>query len=311
MCLRKFKTEGLRLLSRVEVVSCAPHFFMKLTKITMVVGIFSASAFNLLAPISTVTGTNYVNLIVPTVVTVTNFVVKPAAVANPQAAPAPKKLAAPVSNPWESTVSAGLTLVRGNTDTTLASADFFTQKKTPTDEYKLGAGGAFGEENSSETINNYKAFGQWNHLFTDRFYGYVRVDGLRDFIADVDYRLTVGPGAGYYLLKETNTTLSAEAGADFEAQKLGGKDQTFATVRLDERFEHKFGNRARLWQNVEIFPQVDKLDNYVVNFEIGIEAAISKTLSLKTCLDDSYANRPAASHLKNDMKIVAGVAYKF
>lgn len=284
---------------------------MKLAKITMLVGILSADAFNLLAQTSTVTVTNFVTVTVTNVVTVTNFVAQPAAVANTQAAPAPKKLAAPVSNPWESTVSAGLTVVRGNTDTTLASANFFTQKKTPTDEYKLGAGGAYGEQNSSEAINNYQAFGQWNHLFTDRFYGYVRVDGLRDFIADVDYRLTVGPGAGYYLLKETNTTLAVEAGGNFEAQKLGGADQTFATMRLDERFEHKFGDRARLWQNVEIFPQVDKLDNYVVNFEIGIEAAISKTLSLKTCLDDSYANRPAAVHLKNDMKIVAGVAYKF
>jgi putative salt-induced outer membrane protein len=284
---------------------------MKLTKIMMPCGILSAVAFNLLAQTSTVTVTNFVTVTVTNIVMVTNIVAKPEAVANTQTAPAPKKLAAPVSNPWQSMVSAGLTVVRGNTDTTLASADFFTQKKTPTDEYKLGAGGAYGEQNSSETINNYKAFGQWNHLFTDRFYDYVRVEGLRDFIADVDYRLTVGPGVGYYLLKETNTTLAVEAGGNFEAQKLGGEDQTFGTMRLDERFEHKFGDRARLWQNVEIFPQVDKWDNYVINFEIGIEAAISKTLSLKTYLDDSYANRPAAAHLKNDMKIVAGVAYKF
>jgi len=137
------------------------------------------------------------------------------------------------------------------------------------------------------------------------------VEGLRDFIADVDYRLTVGPGAGYYFLKETNTTLAGEIGGNFEAQKLDGQYQTFATVRLAERFEHKFNDHARVWQNFEIFPQVDKLDNYVINFEVGIETTITKTISLKTCLDDSYANRPAPDHLKNDMKIVAGVAYKF
>ena len=272
-----------------------------------------AAALNCTAQTSVVTVTNYVTIMVTNVVTITNMVAStpaaPTKAASMAVTPPAPKLAP--KNPWESTVSAGLTVVRGNTDTTLASADFFTQKKTPADEYKFGAGGAYGEQNSSETINNYKAFGQWNHLFTDRFYGYLRVNGLHDFIADVDYRLTVGPGVGYYLLKETNTTLAVEAGGNFEAQKLGGEDQNFATVRVDERFEHKFGDRARLWQNVEIFPQVDKLDNYVINFEIGIEAAISKTLSLKTCLDDSYANRPAAAHLKNDMKIVAGIAYKF
>ena len=213
--------------------------------------------------------------------------------------------------PWESSVSAGLTLTRGNTSTTLFSADFLTKRKTPSDEYVIGLGGAYGEQDSKDTVNNYKVFAQWNHLFSDRFYGYLRAEGLRDYIADLDYRLTLGPGIGYYLLKETNTLLAVEGGANFEAQQLGGTDQNFATVRLAERFEHKFADRARLWQNVEIFPQVDKLDNYVVNFEIGVEAAISKTLSLKTYLDDTYANRPASGRKKNDVKIVAGVSYKF
>ena len=284
---------------------------MKSSKTITTAGILSAFAFNLLAQTSTVTVTNFVTVTVTNVVTVTNFVAKKEVIAKTQAVSAPRKLAVPVRHPWESSVSAGLTLARGNTDTTLFSADFLTQKKTPFDEYRIGLGGAYGEQNSSDTVNNYKAFGQWNHLFNERFYGFLRAEGLRDFIADVDYRLTIGPGAGYYLLKETNTMLAVEAGVNFEAQQLGGEDQNFATVRLAERFEHKFHDRARLWQNVEIFPQVDKLDNYVVNFEIGLEAAITKTVSLKACLDDSYANRPAADRLKNDMKIVAGVAYKF
>jgi len=213
--------------------------------------------------------------------------------------------------PWQSSVSVGLTLTRGNTDTTLFSADFLTQRKTPTDEYMIGLAGAYGEQDSKDTANNYKAFAQWNHLFTKQFYGYVRAEGLRDYMADLDYRLTVGPGLGYYLIKGTNTTLAAEVGANFEAQQLGGKDQNFANVRLAERFEHKFNDRARLWQTVEIFPQVDKLDNYVVNFEIGLEAAISKSFSLKTYLDDTYANRPALDRKKNDVKLVAGISYKF
>jgi putative salt-induced outer membrane protein YdiY len=134
---------------------------------------------------------------------------------------------------------------------------------------------------------------------------------LRDIIADIDYRLTIGPGAGYYLIKQTNTTLAVEGGFNFEAQKLGGKDQNFATVRLAERFEHKFNNRARFWQNVELLPQVDKFDNCVMNFEIGIEAALSKSFNLKTYLDDTYANRPAVGRQKNDLKLVSGISYKF
>ena len=213
--------------------------------------------------------------------------------------------------PWKSSVSAGLTLTRGNSDTMLFTANFLTTRKTPVNEYSLGLAGAYGDQNSKDTVNNYSAFGQWNHLFTDRFYSYVRADALRDVIADLDYRLTVGPGAGYYLIKETNTLLAAEAGGAFETEKLGSKSDTFATVRFAERFEHKFSPRARIWEHAEILPQVDKFDNYVVNAEIGVEASLTESFSLRTYLDDTYQNRPAAGKLKNDAQLIAAIAYKF
>ena len=66
-----------------------------------------------------------------------------------------------------------------------------------------------------------------------------------------------------------------------------------------------------MWQTAEILPQVDRFENYVINFEVGAEAMMTKDFSLKTYLDDSYQNRPAAGKLKNDVKIVAAVGYKF
>ena len=279
---------------------------MKTIKSMMVAaGILATFSSAASAQTSVLTVTNVVTVLVTNVVTVTNVVANASA-----AAPVPAP-AAPVGNPWKSSVSAGLTLTRGNSQSMLFSADFLTEKKTPKDEYSLGAGIAYGTQNSADTVNNYKALGQWNHLFTDRFFGYVRTDALRDIIANLNYRLTIGPGAGYYLIKEANTTLAAEAGAGLEVQRLGGTDAQFATLRLAERFEHKFDDRARLWQSVELLPQVDKFNNYVVNFEIGVEAAVSKSFSLKTYLDDTYVNIPAAGRKQNDAKLVAGISYKF
>ena len=213
--------------------------------------------------------------------------------------------------PWEHSVSAGVTLTRGNSETALFTADFLATKKTPVNEYSFGLAGAYGNNKSVETVNNYKAFGQWNHLFNERLYGYLRADALRDRIADLDYRFTIGPGVGYYFIKDKMTYLAGEAGAAFEAQHLGKKSDTFATARLADRFEHKFNDHARLWQSAEFLPQVDEFDNYVINCEIGIETSVTKSFTLKTYLLDSYQNRPSAGKKKNDIQIVAAVGYKF
>ena len=256
-----------------------------------------------------VTVTNVVIVMVTNVVTVTNVVATTPAPAPAPATPAAIEMAK--KYPWASSVSAGLTITRGNSHTLLYSGAIATDKKTPDNEFSLGASGAYGSQNSIQTVNNYGGFAQWNHLFTERFYDYVRADANRDVIADLDYRFNLGPGVGYYLIKQTNTTLAVEAGAGYQYEHLGGEYNSFATARLAEKFEHKFSDRARLWQTAEILPQVDKLQNYAVNFEIGMEASITKTFSLKTTLDDTYQSEPAAKHYRNDIKLISGISYKF
>lgn len=217
-----------------------------------------------------------------------------------------------VKYPWNSSVDAGLTLTRGNSDTELFTLKLLTDRKTPINEYSFDADGAYGENNSVKNAETLHGFGQWNHLFSEKFFGYLRVEGLHDGIADVKYRLTIGPGAGYYLIKTPQTTLATEVGGSYVRQELDGENSSYETLRVAERFEHKFKDYgARVWQNVEILPQFDKLNNYLVNAEIGIEAAVAKNLSLQAYVDDNFDNIPAPGRKKNDVKLVSGISYKF
>lgn len=83
------------------------------------------------------------------------------------------------------------------------------------------------------------------------------------------------------------------------------------TLRLAERFDHKLNDRAKIWQSVEILPQVDNFSNYIVNAELGVETSLTKRLSLRTYIQDTYDNEPAPGREKNDLKLVAAMAYKF
>ena len=280
----------------------------KIKLIAVAAGMLAVSPIISWARAQDMTGTNMVTVVVTNVVTITNLVTAvPAAAAESN----PADVEPMVKYPWQSSISAGLTLTRGNSHTLLYSGSFQTDKKTPNNEYSLGADGAYGSQNSQDNVNNYGGFAQWNHLFTERLYGYIRVDALRDVINDLDYRLNIGPGAGYYLIKEADTSLSAEAGGGMQIQHLGGNYDSFGTVRFAENYEHKFSGRARLWQKAEFLAQLDKFQNFTVNAEIGVEASITGSLSLKTCLDDSYLSEPAAGRKRNDIKLISGVSYKF
>ena len=218
---------------------------------------------------------------------------------------------------WERSAFLGATITQGNSDTELITANLLASKKGIKNEYSLGLDAAYGEVDSKKNEEILHGFAQYNRLFTERFFGYARVDGLHDGIADVEYRFTFSPGAGYYFIKtkddakKTATSLSGEVGPSFIAEKVGTERNNYFALRLAEKFEHKFSDTARVWEMVEILPQVDDWNNYLINGEIGAEASLTEKVLLRVAVTDTYDNEPAPGRKKNDVKVVSSVGYKF
>jgi putative salt-induced outer membrane protein YdiY len=233
----------------------------------------------------------------------------------------------PVDKPkgWESVASLGVTLTSGNSENFLATLGFNTARKWPKDEMMFGANAGYGEsrdknadpETRTTTDQYARGFGQWNHLFSERLYAGLRLDGIYDHVAGIDYRATASPLLGYYFIKKPNTFLAGEVGPSFIAENLSGEEATqYIGLRVGERFEHKFSERAKVWQTAEWIPQVSDFDNWLLTVEIGVSAALSKSLDLRIVLQDQYDNQPAlksdgSEREKNDLKLIAGIGYKF
>ena len=222
---------------------------------------------------------------------------------------------------WQTTFTFGLTVTGGNTKTLLANVDLATQLKTPDNEYLYDVNGAYGENNDLVNAESLDGSGQYNRLATGRLYYGIKVEGYHDSIAGIDYRLTASPLAGYYLIKNPDTSLVAEIGPGYiyqrdEYEPAGtstGSDSTFshATLRLAERFEHHFNANTKIWEKAEIVPQVNNFGNFYADGEIGISSALSKHTALTTYIDDTYYQVPSPGRLKNDVKLVSGITYKF
>ncbi len=212
---------------------------------------------------------------------------------------------------WQQTLTLGLTMARGNQDSSLATGKFLAQRKSATNEFSLGLDGAYGENNTIKNYETLHGFGQANHFFTRHAFAFGRIDGLHDGIKDIDYRFTVSPGVGYYLLRQTNLSLAMETGPSLVTERQGSVDETYAAWRVAERFEYKLNATTRLWQGAEFIPQVDKPENYIVNADLGIEVAITKKMGLQIYLQDNFVSQPVAGYKNNDLRLVSGVSFKF
>jgi Protein of unknown function, DUF481 len=230
--------------------------------------------------------------------------------------------ATPPPPKWEGVAAADVSLTRGNSSDFLGTVSLNLKRKWDCNEILLGGFAGYGETHPKDKVETrtqdyLRGFGQWNHLFTERFYGGIRLEGLHDDIANVDYRFTVSPLAGYYLIKETNTFLAVEAGPSWIHERLfvpgPGSDfeHSYIALRFADRFEYKFSSGAKIWQTAEFLPSVEHWADYIVNFEAGVSAPITKSLDVRLVLQDTYDNKPAPHRLKNDFRLGAGLGYRF
>ena len=168
---------------------------------------------------------------------------------------------APEAPHWETTANAGLTLTRGNSHTLLTTVGLDTKKKWDNDVALFGISGGYGKNRGERNTDFIKAYGQYNHLISERAYFGLRVDGDHDGVADLAYRVRVSPLLGYYLIKNEKTSLSFDVGPSVvyenrNASRSGavitpGTSSTFFALRFGEKFEHKLTETTKIWQTAE------------------------------------------------------------
>jgi hypothetical protein len=226
---------------------------------------------------------------------------------------------------WDTRATAGLTLTRGNSKTFLATAGLDTKRSWTHDEVLAGIKAGYGENTPKGSATNnvtdsfLNGFGQWNHLFSPQFYAGLRLSGEHDDIAHLTYRAIVSPLAGYYFIKQTNAFVSAEVGPSYVREDFyntGTDDNVhnYIGLRVGQRAGYTFQSGAKVWEGIEFIPKIKDVNDYLVNFELGVSAPISKALSVTLLLQDTYKNVPPITNpktYKNDLKLIAGLTYAF
>ncbi len=220
------------------------------------------------------------------------------------------------TNRWDTTAAAALTLTRGNSENFLVTLSLDTKRKWTKSDIAFGISGGYGDStvNDVNTKNTefLQGYGQYNYNLTERLYLGLRGDGQYDGIAGVEYRFKISPLVGYHFIKSKKVLLSGEAGPSVVWEHLDGESATsYVAARFAESFEWKLTDTTKLWQGVAYIPQISKWDNYLVNFEAGIDTAISKHWNLRVVFQDMYASEPAPGRKQNDIRLLAGTSFKF
>jgi hypothetical protein len=120
------------------------------------------------------------------------------------------------ANGFKTTLSLGGTKTDGNSKTLQGNGTLVTEgNKEGLGSVRAGAEANYGENEvageKNTTVNNSRGFADAKKTIGPRTFWYLAGSVVHDEIAEINYRATVGPGLGVYLVKNANTTLSTVA----------------------------------------------------------------------------------------------------
>jgi putative salt-induced outer membrane protein YdiY len=213
------------------------------------------------------------------------------------------------SSPWEVTAAAGLGLSKGNSDTLNASVQVLATYLQGDDEAILGANYFFGEADGLTNTNNFNAFAAYNRTLAGGFYAGLFADAWHDEISNLDYRLTIAPTLGYYLIKDASTLLALEGNIGYTWEDQGGVKADYVSYRLAQRFSHTLANGVKLTESVSWSPELEDSDNWLLVAQAGVAVPVSDHWAVGVAARYTIDNTPAAGTDKEDLAILATLSY--
>ena len=216
---------------------------------------------------------------------------------------------------WGGFLDSGLSLSRGNSDTTN-----FTIGATATRITDKNKAGAFinsiyssGTTNgvSLTTASAIHAGLRFDFNLSDKTFAFAFTDFDHDRFQQLDLRNVIGGGLGYHLVKTDNTNFDIFAGGSLNQEYFTTLTRRSGEALLGESFDHKLSSAFSVKERFEFYPDLSSMGDYRVVFDTAAITKLSKFLSWQVDASDRYITNPVNGLKGNDLLFTTGVRVAF
>lgn len=219
---------------------------------------------------------------------------------------------------WSGNADFGLTLTRGNSETTNLSLGTSVQRRLTAQKWSLNGALVRATTDGEETANRGDLRLQYDYFPNERFFLFARAAGGFNRPAGIDLRLSPGGGVGYELLASQRATLNVEIGGTWIRDEfLDGSVQDDLFLSLSQALTWSVSETTDVEESFLFEPNSAELEDYHLTAAIAVSTMITGALGLKVTVRDEFDSEPfvepgtGVQREKNDLTLVTGVTLKF
>lgn len=216
---------------------------------------------------------------------------------------------------WGGFIDSGLSLSRGNSETTNFTLGANAVRSTEVSKTSLFATSLYAKSTlagvSTTTASAINAGARYDRNISDRTFAFVFTNFDHDRFQQLDLRNVIGGGLGYHAIKTAATTLDLSAGATFNQEYYSTFTRRSAEVVAGEALDHKLNGAVTLHERLDFYPNLSETGEYRMVFDTALITKIHKFLSWQVDVSDRYQNNPLFGLKKNDLLLTTGIRVTF
>jgi putative salt-induced outer membrane protein len=220
-------------------------------------------------------------------------------------------------NLWAGYADLGVSLARGNADTTNIATGMNATRATRADKVavyfnQIYSTGKAVDGSSVKTAQATRGGWAYNRNLNQRLFVNLFNDYEYDLFQSLDLRFVIGGGLGYSLIKNEQTQLDLLGGLAYNREKFSTPlTRNSAEVYWGDNLVHKFSNITALTQSFKMFNNLSELGEYRINFDVGTVTTLKKWLSWQLTVSDRYLSNPIPGRKHNDLLFSTGIRVSF
>lgn len=217
---------------------------------------------------------------------------------------------------WSGTLDTGLSLTRGNAETTTFTNSMKTQRTTQRDKISIHATSLYATSDrdgeSRTTANAIRGGTRYDVNLSERLFTFGFIDLEFDEFQNLDLRNVLGGGLGWHIINNERTTFDFFSGGSFN-QEYFADDITRKSgeLVLGQEFNHTIMAGTEFTEKLSLFPNLTNTGSYRLQFDSGISTKLADWLAWHVTLSDRFQSNPVPGVQRNDVLLTTGVRFAF
>jgi putative salt-induced outer membrane protein YdiY len=216
---------------------------------------------------------------------------------------------------WGGVFDTGLSLTRGNADTTTFTTGAHAARTTDNNKASAFLTSIYskGRTNGIDltTASAVNAGLRYDFNLNPRTFGFVFTDFDHDRFQQLDLRNVIGGGVGKHVINNEATTFDVFAGASFNQEFFSTLTRRSAEVLVGEEFDKKLSSAFSIKERFEFYPNLTNTGEYRTVFDTAAITKLSKVLSWQFDVSDRYLSNPILGLKGNDLLLTTGLRVTF